>query len=162
MSDRDRQRKHEQENNISGSLYARVNVGQDASQDISDGSSVTPIAGSMNNADERAPYDSHSPASFFVLCAGIWVFCSDRVRYFLAVPRVLLRRRAEPGFAFRYVAGWVAWRRLPVRQVHPQKEKNPMNHIPSLYDRRINRKNLKQSTSIASGFFIVEAVCGYS
>lgn len=130
MSDRDRQRKHEQENNISGSLYARVNVGQNASQDIADGSSVTPIAGSMNNVDERVPSDKLPPASFFVLCGGIWVFGSDRVRYFLAVPRLLLRRRAEPGFAFRPVAGWVAWRRLPVRQVHPQKEKRPMNRIP--------------------------------
>ena len=72
MSDRDRQRKHEQENNISGSLYARVNVGQDASQDISEGSSVTPIAGSMNNVDERAPYDSprQHPFLYYVLGFG--------------------------------------------------------------------------------------------
>lgn len=70
MSDRDRQRKHEQENNISGSLYARVNVGQDASQDISDGSSVTPIAGSMNNADERVPYGSPRPHPFLYYVLG--------------------------------------------------------------------------------------------
>lgn len=71
MSDRDRQRKHEQENNISGSLYARVNVGQDASQDILDGSSVTPIAGSMNNGDERVPYDSHCPYPFWYYVLGV-------------------------------------------------------------------------------------------
>ena len=47
-----------------------MNVGQDASQDISDGSSVTPIASSMNNVDERVPYDSARPHPFLYYLLG--------------------------------------------------------------------------------------------
>lgn len=53
MSDRDKQNKYNQHSNISNSLYARVNVGQDANKNSLDSAEPVHTGGSMNNEDER-------------------------------------------------------------------------------------------------------------
>lgn len=53
MSNRDRQNKYNQKSNISNSLYARVNVGQNADKNSLDGIKPSHTGGSMNNEDER-------------------------------------------------------------------------------------------------------------
>lgn len=53
MSDRDKQNKYNQQSNISNSLYARVNVGQDADKNSLDSAEPMHTGGSMNNDDER-------------------------------------------------------------------------------------------------------------
>ncbi|WP_225743053.1 hypothetical protein [Marinilactibacillus sp. Marseille-P9653] len=52
MSDRDRQNKHDRDNNISSSMYSRVNVGNNLNNS-KNGTRHTEIAGSMNNPDEK-------------------------------------------------------------------------------------------------------------
>lgn len=59
MSDRDKQNKYNQKSNISNSLYARVNVGQNADKNSLDGIEPSHTGGSMNNEDERVK-DNHS------------------------------------------------------------------------------------------------------
>ena len=58
MSDRDKLNKHNQQNNISNSLYARVNVGQNADKNSLDGAEPSHTGGSMNNDDERVSDNS--------------------------------------------------------------------------------------------------------
>ncbi|MEG0679584.1 MAG: hypothetical protein RR439_07065 [Carnobacterium sp.] len=53
MSDREKQQKYNRENNISGSMYARVNVGQNADKNKLDSAKMSHTGGSMNNKDER-------------------------------------------------------------------------------------------------------------
>ncbi len=53
MSDRDKQNKYNQQSNISNSLYARVNIGQDADENSLDSAEPMHVGGSMNNDDER-------------------------------------------------------------------------------------------------------------
>lgn len=53
MSDRDKQNKYNQQSTISNSLYARVNVGQDADKNSLDSAEPMHVGGSMNNDDER-------------------------------------------------------------------------------------------------------------
>lgn len=53
MSDRDKQNKYNQQSNISNSMYARVNVGQDADKNSLDSAEPMHTGGSMNNDDER-------------------------------------------------------------------------------------------------------------
>lgn len=59
MRDRDKQNKYNQKSNISNSLYARVNVGQNADKNSLDGIKPSHTGGSMNNEDERVA-DNHS------------------------------------------------------------------------------------------------------
>ena len=58
MSDRDKQNKYNQHSNISSSLYARVNVGQDADKKSLDSAEPIHTGGSMNNDDERVSDNS--------------------------------------------------------------------------------------------------------
>lgn len=58
MSDRDKQTKYNQQSNISNSLYARVNVGQNADKNALDGIDPIHTGGSMNNEDERVTDNS--------------------------------------------------------------------------------------------------------
>lgn len=53
MSDRDKENKYNQQSNISNSMYARVNVGQDADKNSLDSAEPMHTGGSMNNDDER-------------------------------------------------------------------------------------------------------------
>lgn len=55
MSDRDKQRKHNRENNIDSSLFSRVNVGQNANNKF-DSPKMTHAGGSMHNPDEAEKY----------------------------------------------------------------------------------------------------------
>ncbi|WP_208559546.1 hypothetical protein [Marinilactibacillus kalidii] len=52
MSDRDKENKHNRDQHISGSMYARVNVGNNVNNSHQ-GSRQSNIAGSMNNPDEK-------------------------------------------------------------------------------------------------------------
>ena len=53
MSERDKQNKYNQQSNISNSLYARVNISQDADKNSLDGTDPIHTGGSMNNDDEK-------------------------------------------------------------------------------------------------------------
>ncbi len=53
MSDRDKQKKQDEKSTISNSLYARVNVGQNANKNTLDGPHPLHTGGSMNNKDEK-------------------------------------------------------------------------------------------------------------
>ncbi|WP_313467099.1 hypothetical protein [Carnobacterium sp.] len=55
MSDRDQQNKYNKENNISSSMYSRINVGKNNANNQLDGPQFHPIAGSLNNKDEYTP-----------------------------------------------------------------------------------------------------------
>lgn len=63
MSDRDRQNKHDRNNNISSSMYSRVNVGNDLNNS-KNGTRQTDIAGSMNNPDEKFTNTRSNSRSF--------------------------------------------------------------------------------------------------
>lgn len=63
MSDRDRQNKHDRNNNISSSMYSRVNVGNDLNNS-KNGTRQTDIAGSMNNPDEKSTNTRSNSRSF--------------------------------------------------------------------------------------------------
>ena len=58
MSDRDKQYRYNQKSNISSSLYARVNVGQNADKNSLDGAKPLHTGGSMNNEDEKVSDNS--------------------------------------------------------------------------------------------------------
>lgn len=55
MSDRDQQNKYNKENNISSSMYSRVNVGKNNANNQLDGPQFHPVTGSMDNKDENVP-----------------------------------------------------------------------------------------------------------
>lgn len=88
MSDRDKQNKHNRDSNISGSMYARVNVGNDVNN-ANNGSRQHNIAGSMNNSDEKnTDYNSSSHSFLYTVLfyvigfglsvaymyIGLWIF----------------------------------------------------------------------------------------
>lgn len=88
MSDRDKQNKHNRDSNISGSMYARVNVGNDVNN-ANNGSRQNNIAGSMNNSDEKnTDYNSSSHSFLYTVLfyvigfglsvaymyIGLWIF----------------------------------------------------------------------------------------
>lgn len=66
MSDRDRQNKHDRNNNISSSMYSRVNVGNDLNNS-KNGTRQTDIAGSMNNPDEKSTNTRSNSRSFLYI-----------------------------------------------------------------------------------------------
>lgn len=80
MSNRDHQNKYDKENNISSSMYDRVNASQ-----TSGNTNTNRTTGSMNNSDEKAPDPSSFSTTLFnyifrfvftlgYIFIGLWVF----------------------------------------------------------------------------------------
>lgn len=80
MSNRDHQSKYDKENNISSSMYDRVNVSQ-----TSGNTNTNRTTGSMNNSDEKTPDPSSFSTTLFnyifrlvftlgYIFIGLWVF----------------------------------------------------------------------------------------